>query len=212
MKSLRRLIACSFLLLSMLSTSCTAWTVVSQATPNPFLGKKDFAVAPLKFSSTPQEDDPQRKANLARDMEGMRPIFANTLRDVGAKAGFNITQERGAHTIFADVTTIELGSFWTGFSQVNMSVELRSSDGKVLDRITIDQRVNINDNSSSLRGNETVVRGTGGRVTTSSSGPTSVADVKKGVKMLNSGYRIQLGAQRIAEIIVDYLKERTTTP
>ncbi|HEX5053987.1 MAG TPA: hypothetical protein VFZ65_19570 [Planctomycetota bacterium] len=175
---------CCSLVFSLALAGCSPWTVVQQAEPNPFVGQKDFAFSPLEFSSKPTVD-PGKEEDLAHDLEAMGQVYATTLRDAGTKAGLHITEGRDPFTIHSDVTTLDLGGFWVGYSDVGMTIELRKPDGTVLDKITVDRRIQIHDSDDSVRGTISTV------------------------KSLDSGNRIRQGAKEIADVIVEYLSERT---
>ncbi|MCB9876801.1 MAG: hypothetical protein H6835_04280 [Planctomycetes bacterium] len=204
MRSYRSLLACLVLFVTLGLQSCTAWTVVQQAEPNPFVGQKAFAFQPLQISSVPDVGtEPDKVANRDNDMASMKPIFANTLKQAGRDAGLQISESGAPYTIRTDVTTLDLGSIWTGYSQVNVTVEIADASGKKLDVITIDQRVDIDES-----GNSTTQ--TRGNTSVTTSGPGSVKETIDTAKKLSSGNRIRIGAERVAKVVVDYLVARTS--
>lgn len=137
-------------------TACGAhypWVVVSQANPNPLLGQKQFAVAPVDLSSfrvgekseaeylASKKDE--SKENWGETRNTIQGKFIEGIMQAGAKAGLQITPgESGAPFIVrAKVDWIEPGYYAVvagKASTVRMTVKIVSADGKDVDTFIVE--------------------------------------------------------------------------
>lgn len=138
------------------------WTVISQATPNPFLGKKEFVVMPidytgLKIGEKTEEqylsgkedkaDEKGKESNTRSNLEGdkaeMSQFFQEKLTNGVAGDGIKITPAAGEITGF--VIKPHIGFMEPGFyayvasrpSRTVMRLKIEDKDGKLLDEIEI---------------------------------------------------------------------------
>ncbi|MEI9949958.1 MAG: hypothetical protein WDO74_13500 [Pseudomonadota bacterium] len=130
------------------------WRVVSQANPNPLLGQKQFAVAPLDFSAVTvgakteadylaSKTDEKDKAAWAEAKVALQEEFNKGIRVAGNQAGLQlILGESGAPFIIkAKVDFIEPGYYAyvsSKASQVKMTVKIVSADGKEIDELLVE--------------------------------------------------------------------------
>jgi len=130
------------------------WHVVRQTTPDPFIGQKQFAVAPVEYPGLRigRKDegeylsgkDAKQQASFADDKAGLNEKFAAALMAKAREAGLEVAPATGPASapfvIHAAVPFIEPG-FYGGVvsqpSRVEMVVTITSPDGKVLDEIHI---------------------------------------------------------------------------
>ena len=138
------------------------WTVISQATPNPFLGKKEFVVMPidytgLKIGEKSEEEylsgkeekadakgkDSNTRSNLEGDKAEMSQFFQEKLKNGVSGDGIKITSAAGEITGF--VIKPHIGSMEPGYyayvaarpSRTVMRLKIEDKDGKLLDEIEI---------------------------------------------------------------------------
>ena len=128
------------------------WRVVTQAAPDPFVGQRRFAVAPIDFSGlyVGQKSEgeylagkkPEQQASFAEDKDAMTEEFGKALERSGADEGLEIfpaaARADAAFVIHASVQDLEPG-FYVGVasepSTVRMVVRFTTPDGKLLDEI-----------------------------------------------------------------------------
>lgn len=152
MKKSLMLVVCALAAL-WLSGCAYPWTVVRQAEPNPFLGKKDFVVMPIDYtdlrvgSKTEEEYLSEKKDktvdSFLADKDAMNDIFIGTLKDSAASEG--VTVREAAGEIDTYVIKPHIGRIEPGFyafvaskpSEVIMRLRIENKDGKLLDEIEL---------------------------------------------------------------------------
>jgi hypothetical protein len=179
---IKPLLAPAFALL--LTAACgTPWTVVRQASPDPFAGKPDLIVEPLHFDSTQVGEksekeyaagkQPDEQASWQADKQGMSERFEAGLMSEG-EGTLHVGGPGGA-TVRPIVTFIEPGFYAyvaSHPSEVDISVMVLDAAGNVADEIT--------------------------------------AKVVVGASMTDpaSGTRLRQAAERLGKIVAQYLKTR----
>jgi hypothetical protein len=159
----------AFAALTAFGTGCgPSWQISKQAMPDPFLGQKKFAVLPVDYSGLQvgekgeaeylAEKDAETQGNWAGDKLGLNDRFAEKLAEEARESGLEIVKATGPadapFMIRPHVAWIEPGYYIGisgGSSNVKMTLQITSPDGKVLDEILIEH-------------------GTSGTVTTASTG------------------------------------------
>jgi len=130
------------------------WRVVSQANPNPLLGQKQFAVAPLDFSAVTvgakteaeylaSKTEEKDRAAWAESKAALQEEFNKGIRVGGNAAGLQVSLgESGAPFIIrAKVDLIEPGYYAyvaSKASQVKLTVKIVSADGKEVDEVLLE--------------------------------------------------------------------------
>lgn len=143
-----------FMLAALIMGCGPPWQIVKQATPDPFMGKKSFVVLPVNFTglrvgekdeaSYLAEKDQEARNNWAGDKEGINGEFIKSLQIQANKAGIQVTPSAapaGAEFIIKPVVAwVEPGYYIgisAGSSRVNMTVQITTPDGAVLDEILL---------------------------------------------------------------------------
>lgn len=135
------------------ATSCgPPWTVVRQATPNPLMGQKKFAVMPIDFSGlrVGEKDEPgylaekdaESKNSWAGDKEGMNAEYAKRLTEEASAVGISVVggNDKAEFVVHPKVGWLEPGFYAyvaAKPSEVRMTVTISSPDGSVIDEITM---------------------------------------------------------------------------
>lgn len=125
------------------------WVVRAQATPNPLLGQKRFAVKSIDYTGLRvgekseegylAEKDAEARSNWAGDKTAMNDEFFNKLRSVAKDAGIEVVPGEDADYVIApSIAWIEPG-FYAAVaakaSEVQMTVRILDRSGAVLDEI-----------------------------------------------------------------------------
>ncbi len=130
------------------------YRVISQASPNPFVGANKFVVMPIDYSGlhvgskteaeyTEGKDDKQA-ASFEGDKEGMNNTFQATLKEKAAKNSIGVDVAAGEVTTFVIkpfVSFVEPGFYAyvaSHPSKVTMNVKITDKDGKELDEILVE--------------------------------------------------------------------------
>jgi len=138
------------------------WTVITQASPNPFIGKKEFVVMPidytgLKIGEKSEEEylegkeakadakgkDSNTRSNLDGDKAEMSTFFLEKLKSGTEDSGIKMNAAAGEITTY--VIKPHIGSMEPGFyafvaarpSRTVMRLKIEDKDGKLLDEIEI---------------------------------------------------------------------------
>jgi hypothetical protein len=143
------------LLLLSLATGCgPRWTVIRQATPDPFLHRPQFAVERLHFewlrvgdkteAEYMAEKTPEQKDSWDADKARMVEAFARSVAE--AERGIQITPApvQGGSIVRPIVTFIEPGFYAaiaSGATRVHLTVQLLDAWGRPLDEIRIESAV-----------------------------------------------------------------------
>jgi hypothetical protein len=151
---MRTLLLLPIALFALLFTACgPRWTVVRQATPDPFAGKPDFTIEKIHFDNlrvggkSEQEyldgkDDSQR-ASWQADKEAMSEAFAVALST--SEQGLSIGPVRPNAAIVRPIVTFIEPGFYVGVAagntRVNIGVQVLDARGAVLDEITISSTI-----------------------------------------------------------------------
>lgn len=132
----------------LLAASCgPPWQIVRQATPNPLLGQRAFAIAPMSFANLvvgekPEaaylaEKDPGQRGSWDQDKSAMAQMFLDGVR--GHAPGIAIQPGSGTFVVEPEVTFIEPG-FYVGIaaraSEVSLALRIRQG-GALVDEIVI---------------------------------------------------------------------------
>lgn len=133
------------------------WTVVRQATPDPFLNHPAFSVEPLHFEPTQvggkseaaylATKDPQQQQTWQADKEAMSERFAAGLAEAsdGLQVGGAAAPAGGL--VRPVVTFIEPGYYAgisAGSTRVNMTVQILDAQKQVQDEIAISASIGAN--------------------------------------------------------------------
>lgn len=130
------------------------WTVLAQATPNPFVGQTKFGVVPCDYAGltvgekTEQgylaEKDEETRASWAGDKQGIDDEFTKVLIERAGGSGIEVVKATGPDAapfmIKPKVEFIEPGIYTYVFNKsslVRMKVQITTPDGKVLDEFVI---------------------------------------------------------------------------
>jgi hypothetical protein len=127
------------------------WQVVRQATPNPLVGVKTFALKPIDFTGlrvgekTEQgylaEKDEESRSNWVGDKKGMNEEFTKTLLEGSNDAGIAVKPGGEADfTVEPKVPWLEPGFYAAVVnkaSEVQLTLIIRDKDGKVVDEVTM---------------------------------------------------------------------------
>ncbi len=136
-------------LLSTAACGRVPWTIVKQATPDPFVGKSQFSVDPLNFDHTQIGDQPSEQAFLASKEQKEKDDWAAAKTQMNAsftggiaEAGAGLQLGNGAPYIVRPVVSFaDPGRYAVVYSratQVTMSVQIvDASNQQVLDEIGI---------------------------------------------------------------------------
>lgn len=188
MMTKRLLMMLSVMLLGLWLGGCgPRWRVISQASPNPFVGKKEFVVLPveykdLRIGKKSEEEYLSEKKDKSvdsfqEDKAAMADRFLAVLRDKAAGITLETGGEVKSYVIRPNIAFMEPG-FYTYFvnrpSKVVMRLKIQDKDGKLLDEIEIEH----------------------------STGASMV--------MAASGSRYRSDAEAIGDIAAEYLRKRTS--
>lgn len=152
----RSFVALAPLALLALGGCAEPWIVLAQAVPSPLFGQRRFAVQLVDFSGLFVGDKPE-PAYLAAKDEGQRQAWANDKEAVNARfteALIEIATEHGIQVVRATgpndapffirsrVIRLEPGFYAvvaSGAGGVKMEVTITAPDGRLVDRIIVDQ-------------------------------------------------------------------------
>lgn len=152
----RRLMAVVLAVLALGMFGCgPPWKIVRQAAPNPLLGQKNFAVAPVNFEGLMVGDgseaeymadkDAEEKNNWVQTKVEMNEVFRAALMAEGAEDGLQIVgpPAKAPFIIQPKITWLEPGlftaiSFATWGSEVKMTLVITKEDGTVVDEILLE--------------------------------------------------------------------------
>ncbi len=154
-------------LLACLMAGCSVpWTIEHQATPNMILEKRTFALRAINFSGL-RVGEKSEQAYLANksaqtreqwvgDKLAINRAFANALTTRAAEAGIEIDRAgTGSLSIHARVRWLEPG-FNVGVAQkrskVRMTLQIRDSEGNVVDEIKLKHRTEAYTTRDRLKG------------------------------------------------------------
>ena len=143
--------------LSLFSVACgPPYKVVSQASPNPFLGATKFVVMPVDYtgltvgSKSEQEykdsKSDKQSDSFEGDKEGVNAEFTRELSAAAADAGISVHAAAGEINTFVIkpvVSSVEPGFYAyvaSHPSRVTMSVKITGADGKELDEIIVEHQ------------------------------------------------------------------------
>jgi hypothetical protein len=139
---------------ALLGGCAPAWHVVAFASPNPFLGQRKFAVAPIDFSGLmigrkPEpvylsEKDPKQQASFQEDKAALNEKFLEHVTQVAREHGIEISPATGPSSapfiLKPSVDFIEPG-FYAGVagapSEVHMILRIVGPDQRPLDEIAL---------------------------------------------------------------------------
>lgn len=151
---MRRFFVLTLLCLGLFLTGCgKPWKVIQQATPNPFLGKKEFVVMPVDYSGlmvgskTEAEYLAEKKDKTVdrfeQDKVDMDGLITTGIRSVATGNGLKVTPASGEVTTFVikpHVQFMEPGFYAVVVSkpsEVKLRLKIEDKDGKLLDEIEI---------------------------------------------------------------------------
>lgn len=140
--------------LGLLLASCgPRWSIVHEATPDPFLGKTTFALEPLHFEQLlvggksegeyRSDKSPEQNASWDEDKQSMNGMYQQSVVDHGEGLQF-VAPAAGVFIVRPVVNFIEPGFYAAvarGDTSVNLTVQILSPDGQVLDEFTTSSRV-----------------------------------------------------------------------
>ena len=130
------------------------WQIMHAAEPNPFVNQRTFAVLPIDYvglevgeKSEPDylaEKDADTRQKWTGDKLGMNEEFAKHLMEEANEKGIRVTLATGPGSapfiIRPAVRWLEPGFYVgvaSGSSEVKMTVQITTPDGKILDEIQI---------------------------------------------------------------------------
>jgi hypothetical protein len=163
---MRKLIALVSVLAAIFMSGCgPRWVVLSQAQPNPFVGKTEFAVLPIDFSGLMvgekteeqylSEKTDEQRASFEADKVAMVQKFEAAMRAYASGDGVHVATASGEvkapFIIKPHVTFIEPGFYAvvaSGSSQVTMRVRIETTQGQLLDEIELTHGTNSANGSS----------------------------------------------------------------
>lgn len=127
------------------------WAVVAQATPNPFVNQRMFAVEPIHFEQLVVGDksereylsskDAEQQSSWTEDKRAFATRFSEHLTETLPEVQFvAVAPVSGPYVVRPTVTFIEPG-FYVGVAaqpaEVKMTLELVSPQGEVLDTVRL---------------------------------------------------------------------------
>ncbi len=128
-----------------LTVACGApYVVVHEASPNPFLGQREFAVLPVDYGELRLSGaalGPEAMQRLAADEASVNDAFQSSLRNVADDAGIDVLdppEAAGAYVLRPSVRVMAPGAPTPsgGFSsQLQISLAITDTRGFVLDQI-----------------------------------------------------------------------------
>ncbi len=138
----RRWIRAAGVTVACLSTvACGApYVVVHEASPNPFLGQREFAVLPVDYSEL-RFQGPVDTQRLAADEASVNDAFQSSLRNVADDAGIDVLdppEASGAFVLRPSVHVMVPGvptASGDGPSRIELSMAITDPRGFVLDQI-----------------------------------------------------------------------------
>ena len=129
-----------------------AWQVVTQAVPNPMVGKNGFAVLPVDFAGLRvgdkneadwmAEKDQETRTSWDGDKKGMNEQFQSELISQAGDEGIQVVPGPAQQNfvVAAKITWLEPGVY-TGFvnidSEMEMTVRITTPDGTPIDEIMV---------------------------------------------------------------------------
>ena len=152
---MRRFWLLAVVLLGIFAMGCAPpWTVIKQAEPNPFVGKREFAVLPVEYEGlrVGEKTEEEYKASkedktvgrFEEDKEKVATTFVANLQAEAQDEDITVTPAAGEVTGYVVrplVKFMEPGFFAAVVSKpskIVMRVRLEDKDGKVLDEIEIE--------------------------------------------------------------------------
>lgn len=131
------------------------WTVVTQAEPNPFVNKTQYAALDITFDNVRvgkksmeqyiADMDDKDKASFEADRKAMNGEFLAGLAAAGERRGLTIERDGTAEFVVrASVYFLEPGFYAVVASkpsEVRLSVKITDRDGKVLDEFKLSVKV-----------------------------------------------------------------------
>jgi hypothetical protein len=154
----RSVLLLAFAVLALLLTGCAApWSVVQQATPNPFVNQRRFAIAPTDFSALRigskseaeylDGKDAKQQLSFQTDKTAANEEFTRALisraRDEGVVIFLATGPTDGPFVIRPAMTFFEPG-FYVGVvsssSRLDVSFRITMPDGTTLDEILMSHR------------------------------------------------------------------------
>jgi len=159
-----------FAFLALVFAGCAPkWTVIQQASPNPFVGKAgDFQVLPIDYSELKvgekseeqylAEKDEGQRASFAGDKQAVDERFQAELRSTAQEEGITVGAAAGQNKGFLIKPKVEF--FEPGFyavvasapSEIRMRITIEGPDGKVLDIIEIVHQTDSKSSGVSIGG------------------------------------------------------------
>jgi hypothetical protein len=152
---IRRLVVLAFTALSFLFIGCAPkWTVIRQAEPNPFLGKKEFAVLPVDYKDlkigekTEQEYRDSKEAKTEGKFDGDKEAVSEKLiaamkaqaKDEGLRVDSAAGEVKAPFIVKPWVQFMEPGFYAymvNRNSEMRVRVTIETADGKELDVIEL---------------------------------------------------------------------------
>jgi hypothetical protein len=145
------------------------WTVIQQATPNPFVGKGgDFSVLPIDYSELKVGEkseeqylaakDEKQQASFQGDKQAVDERFQANLRENAQSEGVTVKAAAGQNKGFLIKPKVEF--FEPGYyavvasapSEIRMRVTIEGPDGKVLDIIEVRHQTDSKSSGMSIGG------------------------------------------------------------
>jgi hypothetical protein len=159
-----------FAFLALVFTGCAPkWTVIQQASPNPFIGKTgEYQVLPIDYSELKvgekseeqylSEKDEKQRASFAGDKQAVDERFQATLKSTAQGEGINVASAAGQNKGFLIKPKVEF--FEPGYyavvasapSEIRMRVTIEGPDGKVLDIIELVHQTDSKSSGVSIGG------------------------------------------------------------
>ena len=159
-----------FFALAALVTGCAPkWTVIQQASPNPFVGKTgDFQVLPIDYSELKggerseeqylSEKDEKQQASFQGDKQAVDERFQAELKDTAQGEGISVGSAAGQNKGFLIKPKVEF--FEPGFyavvasapSEIRMRISIEGPDGKILDIIEVRHQTDLESSGFSIGG------------------------------------------------------------
>jgi hypothetical protein len=166
----RRLVLLVFALCTLVFAGCAPkWTVIQQASPNPFVGKAgEFSVLPIDYSELKvgeksedqylAEKDEKQKASFAGDKQAVDERFQAELKEAASGEGITVGAAAGQNKGFLIKPKVEF--FEPGYyavvasapSEIRMRVTIEGPDGKVLDVIELRHQTDSKSSGVSIGG------------------------------------------------------------
>ncbi|XXX77956.1 hypothetical protein WMF30_04180 [Sorangium sp. So ce134] len=153
----RSFIAAALLGAAALAGCAPSWRVVTQASPDPFVGQRYFALMPIDFVGLQIIDEPEDRwlakkdgdeyQRFMSDKTSINEEFAKALIERAKEEGIEVAETTGA-TSAQFVLKPYVGYMNPGFyavvssapSQIRMTLRITTRDGKVLDEVLLSSR------------------------------------------------------------------------